>query len=182
MNRYIRINKLYVYGAPVYVYWSVLLVAAVIVVLGLKQPIHAAIATVSYFGIIFGHEFGHALFAKRLGYKVLSLRIGFFHGLCEYEAPNSERDAVIVAWGGVLTQLAIAIPVMMLAQVPMIQEVIYFGPIIVFLGYINALVALANLAPSPFLDGHLAWRAFPMLASRLKPRVRKKRKKLKVIK
>ena len=39
----------------------------------------------------------------------------------------------------------------------------YAGPIIGILGPINLMIALVNLAPAPGLDGHVAWRAVPLL-------------------
>jgi membrane-associated protease RseP (regulator of RpoE activity) len=39
----------------------------------------------------------------------------------------------------------------------------YFGPIVVFLGYLNVSIALLNLAPVARLDGKTAWRVLPGL-------------------
>lgn len=37
------------------------------------------------------------------------------HGWCEYDAPDDEWHAVLIAWRGVVAQVAIAVPVLLIA-------------------------------------------------------------------
>ena len=105
---------------------------------------------------------GHALMARRLGYDVLSIRLAFCHGACEHEAPHTEADDVLIAWAGVLAQLAVAVPLLVIASIFDKQDLGYAGAAVGLLGYANLLVALVNLAPARGLDGATAWRVLPM--------------------
>ena len=67
------------------------------------------------------------------------------------------------AWGGVLAQLAVAAPILIVAKLSGEPDFGYAGPLVGILGQLNLLVALVNLAPAPGLDGHVAWRAVPLL-------------------
>lgn len=155
-------RRLRAFRAPVYVHWSVFAVAGVVALLSGDSPVHAAFAVVSYVAIIAIHESGHAWMARRRHYEVMSIRIAFFHGRCEIAAPDYEWDDVAIAWGGVLAQLAVAIPVLLLAKVvpSLVQTVV--GPVIVILGGWNVLIAILNLMPAPGQDGQKAWRVFPL--------------------
>ena len=176
MNGYTRIRRVKVFGARVYIHWSVLLVAAGLLALSIRKPLLAVVTIGCYFGIIFLHEAGHALFARWLGYKPFALYVGFVHGRCEYEEPYSVKHEAIVAWGGVAAQLAVAIPLILLAQTTSVASVPGLGPVIGFLGYINLVVALFNLTPVAPLDGAQAWALVPILWSERarKPKARRK--------
>jgi Zn-dependent protease len=163
MRKWFRLGRLRIFGAHVYLHWSVLAIVGLLAFMSYKSPIHAAVSIVSYLGVILIHEMGHALVARRLGYDVDAVRVAFFHGRCEHEAPHTESDDVLVAWGGVLAQFAVALPTLILAAAFEEYDLGYAAPAVVFLGYVNILVALVNLAPAPELDGHTAWRAIPLL-------------------
>jgi Zn-dependent protease len=163
MKKWARLRRVRIVGAPVYVHWSVLLVVALLAFMSFKSPIHAAVSILSYFGVIAVHELGHAIVAHRLGYEVDAVHISVLHGFCLIDAPHTESDAVQIAWGGVLAQLAIAIPVLTVAQVFPEYDFGYVAPVIAFLGYVNLFIALINLVPAPGLDGATAWRVIPLL-------------------
>jgi hypothetical protein len=80
---------------------------------------------------------------------------------------------------GVLSQLAVAIPLILLAQLFNINNVYGLGPIVVFLGYISAMIAIVNLAPRHPLDGASAWKLIPMLVRERRNKNIKKSKKSK---
>jgi Zn-dependent protease len=163
-------KRLRIFGAPIYIHWSVLVVVCLLALSAIGSPVFAAIAISSYLGIIAIHECGHAFVAKRLGYQVYSIQIAFLHGRCEYAAPRQEWDGIAIAWGGVLAQLLIAIPVLILAGVLGQFEPSYLGPVVVMLGYLNLMIALVNLAPVRGLDGAIAWRIVPLLWTRKRSR------------
>jgi Zn-dependent protease len=154
------------FGAPVYIHWSVFAVVLVLAAFSLESPAYAAIAIASYLGIIVIHEFGHAFVARRRGLDVLSIRVGFIHGRCEHEASGSEWDEVAIAWGGVLAQLLVAVPILALASFLDRIDLGHFGPFVVMLGYLNFMIALVNLAPAAGLDGAVAWRVIPLLRAK----------------
>jgi Zn-dependent protease len=170
MKKWVPLRRIRILGARVYVHWSVLLVVALLALMSFKSPIHAAVAILSYLGVTTVHEIGHAIAARRLGYAVEAIHVAVLHGRCVYEAPETELDDVQIAWGGVLAQLAIAAPVLTIARAFPEYDFGYAAPAIVFLGYVNMLLALVNLAPAPGLDGATAWRLIPLLARRWRAR------------
>lgn len=170
MRRWILLRRVRVLGARLYLHWTVLAVAGLLALMSFSSPIHAVVSIASYLGIILLHEVGHAFMAHRLGYEVVSLRIAFLHGLCEHQASDTETDEILIAWGGILAQLAVAVPVLLVAAVFEQYDFGYAAPAVVFLGYVNILIALVNLAPAPGLDGHTAWRAIPLFTRWLKAR------------
>jgi Zn-dependent protease len=181
MKKYILIRFLRIYSAPVYIHWSALLVILGLLALSIKSPVLGLISICSYFGVILLHEAGHAYLANRLGYKVHAIYLGFIHGQCDYEIPYQRisKHECIISWGGVLSQLAVAIPLILLAQLFNINNVYGFGPIVMFLGYISAMIAIVNLAPSHPLDGASAWKLIPMLVRERRNKNAKKSKKSK---
>ncbi len=170
MKGYLELRRVRVFGARVYLHWSAMLVMGAIMATSIQTPLLAAIGVCSYFGMIFVHEAGHAYVAKRLGYPPLGIYLAFLHGCCCIVAPDNRKHVAIIAWGGVAAQLAIAIPLIVLAQTTSLSSLPGLGPIVALLGYISALVAVINLAPSAALDGGKAWTLLPiLLAERRKP-------------
>ena len=80
----------------VYVHWSVLVVVALLALVSIRSPIHAAVAIASYLGIIVIHEAGHAWVAHRLGYGVDAIHVSFLHGYCTHDMPYNETDHVLM--------------------------------------------------------------------------------------
>ncbi len=139
-----------------------------LLVCALKNWVLAITCLISYVAIIFIHEVGHAAVARHLGYEVTAIRIGLLHGRCEYEHPNSALDASLISWGGIIAQLLVAAFVFAIAAAVSGGLSDYFGPIVIFLGYINMVIAAINLTPRAPFDGYLAWRVFPALMDKFK--------------
>lgn len=151
-----------------YVHWHVLAAVTVLSAASLRAPIYGLLGVASYLAVIVVHEVGHAAVAHRLGYELLAIRIGLVHGRCEFEHPDFEWDEARVAWGGVGAQAGVAAVVFTISAVRGDAPAAYFGPIVVFLGYLNVIVAIANLVPVKGLDGAVAWRVFPLLLERIR--------------
>jgi Zn-dependent protease len=175
MRSWTRISNLSVFGAPVFLHWSVLVVVGALALLGLSSPIYAFLSIASYLAIIALHEIGHAYVARRFGCRVEAIRVAILHGWCEYEAPYYEWEDVLISWGGVAAQICVAVPVLLIAALLGDRELPYLGPIIVFLGYVNLLIAIINLAPAQGCDGKKAWRAIPLLFHQWRARKATKR-------
>lgn len=67
-----------------------------------------------------------------------------------------------MAWGGIVAQLLVAIPILICEAVFPAFAAGPFGVVVLVLGYVNLLVALFNLAPVHGMDGELAWRVVPL--------------------
>ena len=85
------------------------------------------------------------------------------HGYTRCDAPRTQYDACVVAWGGVLAQGAIALPLVLYTS---IFGFTAFGPLNALLavfGYLSVVIAVFNLIPLGRLDGVIAWRIVPYL-------------------
>jgi Zn-dependent protease len=147
----------------VLVHWSTFVVLAILALTAISNPIYAVLFIGSYLSIIFAHEFGHAFVANRLGWRVHSIGVTFWHGWCRHEEPDTEWDDVLISWGGVAAQAVIALPVLIGALLFGDRDWGYFTPIVVLLGYLNLVLAAVNLLPDDETDGRLAWRVVPLL-------------------
>jgi Zn-dependent protease len=165
---WLRLRGWKAFGADIYVHQYVLIASAALVVLAIKNSVLAITCLASYVAIIFAHEFGHAAIARHLGYEVTAIRVGLLHGRCEYEHPDSAWEASLVSWGGVLAQFLIAALVFAVAGVISGSLSDYFGPIVIFLGYMNMVIAAMNLTPRAPFDGDLAWRIFPTILDKVR--------------
>lgn len=147
-----------------FLHWSVLVVMGGCLAMAFSNPLVAIVAAASYFSVILSHEWGHAFIASRLGYQIDSVRLSVIHGECIYDASyETTREAGLIAWGGPLAQFVAAVGVWSLSLIPAVDQSDFFGPPLVFLGYIGPLVALANLAPGAEMDGTRAWPLIPIL-------------------
>lgn len=162
-NQYLKIVKVKLFNSPIYIHWSILLVMAIIFLSGYKDPIQSIIIVLSYFSILLLHEYGHGYVVKRIGYEVIETRFSFLHGLCVYEDPHNEMHNIKIAWGGVLAQLMVAIPLIILSRFKITYDIPYFGVISNILGNINLMIAIFNMAPIRGLDGYTAWKIVPVI-------------------
>ncbi|WP_445288589.1 hypothetical protein [Variovorax atrisoli] len=176
MRGCITLRRPRILGARLHIHWSALVAAGVLLGVLIRQPLHAFVAVATYFLVILLHEAGHALVARRLGYPATDIYLTFIHGVCVYEQPGSVREAALVAWGGVLVQLVVAIPLIVLAQTTPLGAAPVFPVAVAILGYMSLFIALLNLAPARGLDGALAWKLVPILLRDLRNRFTSKKK------
>jgi len=122
----------------------------------------------AYLGVLLLHECGHLVAAKRRGYPVWSIELYPFHGLTRYAAPQTHYDACVVAWGGVLAQFAVALPLILLAAFFGFTSIGIVNGVIAVFGYLSPVVAVFNLMPVHRLDGATAWQIVPHLWRRVR--------------
>lgn len=124
---------------------------------------------VGVFGSILLHELGHALVARRFGYRVLEMRVGGFYGFASIVATNSALSASIpILLAGPLVNGAIALwlwallgfPALdghLLLGAPLAKTTIADWPLlryaVIWLFSLNLALALINLLPAFPLDG-----------------------------
>ncbi|HKB60471.1 MAG TPA: M50 family metallopeptidase [Gallionellaceae bacterium] len=150
---------------PFYLHWSVLLWLP-LYWSSYPDPAWAILSMFAFLSLLLAHEAGHAVAAMSCGLRVHAIEARLFGGLCWHEAAYSERDDVLVAWGGVLAQACVLL-IAVLAE-----KVLWRGypdlayslmPLFYVFIKANVVIAAVNLLPVPPLDGYRAWRAFPML-------------------
>ncbi len=106
--------------------------------------------------IVLFHELGHAYLSHRRGLAVFEIQVHGLGGVCVH-APGSEFDGAFIAWGGVLAEILILIPAVLVDHFvpyssPFVAELIYAFT------YTNLYVIGFNLIPIAPLDGHRAWK------------------------
>jgi len=158
---YVQVQGARVFHARLYLHWTALGLAAFLLLGMIRRPAEALAAIACYFGVILLHEVGHAAMARRLGYRAPVIRLSFIHGVCEVDGPDTRRDAIAIAWGGVLAQLAVAVPLVALEQIHGVMAQPFVAIVIGAFGNFSLLVVLLNLLPIPGLDGATAWGIVP---------------------
>jgi len=160
---YIPLRGVSVLGARLHVHAFAIVASFVLLVGWIRRPGLGLEVVACYYGLILLHEAGHAAMARRLGYAAPDIYLGLVHGRCEVEHPDSLRDAALIAWGGVLAQLAVALPLLALAQADAVTTQPHLAIPIGFFGYFSVLMVALNLVPVSGLDGAKAWRLLPIL-------------------
>src|SRR5580698_3134915 len=97
-------------GVDVYLHWTIFALAIVILARLTLKPASTLTGMAAYIGLLILHESGHLMMARRRGYQAFSMALYPLFGLASFEAPNSRMDRALIAWGGVLAQLLVAIP------------------------------------------------------------------------
>jgi Zn-dependent protease len=161
MKGFVRLTR--IAGVTVYMHWSVIAVTMVLLLNAIRDAAVTVFLLFAYLAVLLLHEAGHALAAQRLGYRVWSIEMYPFHGLTRYEAPASHYHACVVAWGGVLAQLMVALPLIYWSATFGFTRVGVFNALIAIFGYLSAVIAVLNLLPVGRLDGATAWQIVPYL-------------------
>jgi Zn-dependent protease len=148
-------------GVDVYVHWSVFLIAALILANAPRKPVLCILGMFCYLGVILLHEVGHMVMAHRVGVHVDCIELYPIHGWCIHQAAWSRMDQCKIAWGGVVAQAIVAVPLIMI-----IAFIGYtpFDAINAFLGIFGGfslVIAFFNLLPIAPLDGATAWSIVP---------------------
>jgi Zn-dependent protease len=155
-------------GVPVYVHWSVLLIAILILLNVIHHPASSLLGLTAYLGVLLIHESGHLIAAQRMRCDVFSIKLYPIFGITQFETPWSKLDHCVIAWGGVIAQAFVALPV--------IGWIVLFGytrfesvnAVLALLGFFSVGVAVFNLLPIPPLDGATAWAIVPELIKRVR--------------
>ena len=166
MNRkfgFLKIKNLQILGAEVFVHWTSLPCALIPIFPLVNGFLEVTICVAFLLLLMFLHEVGHAFAAKKLGYQPTAIILKDVHGYCLYEFLNNstiEKDEAKIAWGGVLAQLIIAVPLIILsATTSLFSEKLMTFVVVVF-GYYSVLMVIINLLPFKTLDGSKAWKLF----------------------
>src|ERR1700759_3108565 len=107
-DRLTRIGR--VRGVDVYIHWTVFLIAGIMIYLSFRKPWVTLAAGASWLTMLLVHECGHMIAAHRKHTHVYAIELYPIHGLCRFDLPYSKFDHCVIAWGGVLAQAAVALP------------------------------------------------------------------------
>lgn len=161
-------------GVDVYVHWTVLVIGALMIYASIRQPWVTLAAGLSWMTLMLLHESGHMLAAQRKHCQVLSIDLYPIFGLCRFQVPWSRYDHCVIAWGGVIAQLVVAIPLVVGLEVFGYSSFKPIDMVLVVMGPYSLLMAAFNLLPVRGLDGAVAWQIIPEAIKRVRARKVKK--------
>ncbi len=124
----------------------------------------------SFLLLILFHELGHAIVVHSYGHRVIEINVHGLGGFCRWSGYASAHEITVIAWGGVLAQLAALVAVVLLQVVaPVVAAQL---PPEVFRVFIwdSLLIMGLNLLPIEPLDGGKAWAIVPRLLKRYRKR------------
>jgi Zn-dependent protease len=157
-------------GVDTYVHWSVFLVSAFILAGVISHPGLSLLGLAAYYSVLLIHETGHLIAAQRKGCAVLSIELYAIYGVTRFGTPWSRLDHCVIAWGGVLAQAVVAIPLVAWVAIFGYTRFEAVNMLFAILGFFSIGVAVLNLFPVPPLDGATAWGIFPALLERRRMR------------
>jgi membrane-associated protease RseP (regulator of RpoE activity) len=165
-----KLSKLFevmeIKGVKVFAHWSVLLIGAVILLGALEAPLLASTVLAAYYGVILIHECGHMVAAQRKGCAVSSIELYPIWGITRFSEPYSRSDHCIIAWGGVVAQAIVGVPLVACAEIFGYTRFQPVNAILTILGFFSLSAAVFNLLPIRPLDGAIAWGLLPALFRR----------------
>jgi len=163
-------------GMPVAVDWSVLVIAALLAwglaetILPRMAPGHRPVAywlaglvgAVLLMCSVLAHELAHALVARRSGVEVERLTLWLFGGVASLRGePRTARADFRIAAVGPATSVAVGVGFGALAfALAVVRAGELAVGVAVWLGLVNIVLAVFNLAPGAPLDGGRVLRAF----------------------
>lgn len=153
-------------GVKVFLHWSVLLIGVIILLGALEETLLALVVLASYYGVILIHECGHMVAAQRKGCAVSSIELYPIWGITCFRVPYSRFDHCVIAWGGVMAQALVGVPLVAWVAVFGYTRFQPLNAILAILGCFNLSVAVFNLLPIRPLDGAIAWALLPALFKR----------------
>ena len=164
VSRLTRVRR--VLGVDVYVHWSIFLIAAVMLLGTLRKPLATLIGLAAYLGVLIVHESGHLIMAHLRGYDALSIELYPIFGIARFEQPGSRFDRAAIAWGGVLAQAIVGVPLAVYVAVLGYTRWEALNAALGILGYFSLGIAVFNLLPLGPLDGSVAWDLIPAFIQR----------------
>lgn len=120
----------------------------------------SVLAALLFFLSILLHEFAHALAARKRNVEISEIILFIFGGLAKMKKePERARDEFVIAGAGPLCSLLLGL--FFLASSFLLEPVIREGlhGVLWYIGYVNILLVLFNLAPGFPLDGGRMLRA-----------------------
>ena len=164
MTSLIRVAE--VRSVPVLVHWGVFALVLLVVVSSGERIVSAIVAAAAYLAMLLIHEYGHQWIATHRGCTVLAIELFPLHGRCRFESPRSELDSSFIAWGGVVAQFSVAIPLATFVLVNGYTANRSVNAVLAILGFMSPAIGLFNLLPVGNLDGRAAWRLFVQIRAR----------------
>ncbi len=166
-------------------YWTVMRVRGVPIRLHWTLPLGALLFSggriapglwLGIFLVIALHEAGHAALVHRAGLVNLGVDLTGFGGRCRWAGSPTRVQRAVIAWGGVLAQLALFVLTVVAVAIFGAPRSAFLADLVGAFELTNLLLVAINLIPLKPLDGAEAWSLFGLLARRRRPRRRPPKK------
>src|SRR5260370_21047038 len=118
-----------------------------------RRPLLTLVCLTCYLSVILIHECGHLIAAQRLGCKVYSIKLYPIYGLTDFQTPWTRFDHCVIAWGGVLAQAVIAVPVVTYVTMFGYTRFETLNGMLEILGFSSLIMTPIYLLPPPPLAG-----------------------------
>ena len=142
-------------GIPVRAHWSMAFVALWFgVILSRDLGVFGGVvATVAFFASILAHEFGHAMVARRYGVNTESIDLWALGGVArlDRESPSPRADGLIAVAGPAVSLL--------IGVAAFGAGIALQSSVLVWVGFVNGVLAVFNMLPGAPLDGGRVLRA-----------------------
>lgn len=142
-------------GIPVRSHWSMAFVALWFGVLLTADfgIVGGPIATVAFFASILAHEFGHAMVARHYGVRTQSIDLWALGGMArlDRESPSPRADGLIAVAGPTVS--------LIIGVVGLGAGFALRSDVLLWIGFVNAVLAVVNMLPGAPLDGGRVVRA-----------------------
>lgn len=122
----------------------------------------------AFVGLILLHELGHAWMVKTAGARVRGIDVTGLGGECRYDGAVTPIQKALIAWGGVLAQLAVLVVAGSLLLIFGSPQSAFLAELVQACVFYNLMLVGLNLLPFAPLDGHEAWKLVPLLRARWK--------------
>jgi hypothetical protein len=106
------------------------------------------------------HELGHAVIVRALGHRVVEVEVTGLGGLCHWSGNASPFEESLIAWGGVLAQLALWVAAGLWLRSGGRVSSLFMAEVVSVFTTTNLHLMFINLIPVAPLDGARAWKIF----------------------
>jgi stage IV sporulation protein FB len=169
LTRIARISRV-----DIYMHWSTFLICALILLGALRKPLQTLVGLTGYLAILIVHDSGHLIIARRRGYDALSIELYPVFGIARFERPRSRFDRALIAWGGVLAQTIVSLPIALYVAAFGYTPWETLNTALAILGAASLCIAAFNLLPFRPLDGSVAWDLIPAFFERRRLRMNRR--------
>ena len=150
----------------VYVHWSVFAIAILMLFGVASRPVVTLVGITCWMGVLLLHECGHMVAAKKRGSHVHAIELYPIFAITRFDVPWSRFDHCVIAWGGVIAQAMVAIPILVLVKLTGYSPFAAVNAALVLFGGFSLAIAFFNLLPVEPLDGKMAWQIVPAAIER----------------
>ena len=112
------------------------------------------------------HEWGHVVLARRQRCAVYGIELYPLVGLTRFQLPPTRLGHCRIAWGGVLFQAAVGLPMVAWIKLVGYTPIEVLNAFMAVFGFLSVVMIGMNLVPIPPLDGATVWNIVPLLLQR----------------